>query len=146
MKRSLWFGLVLTLALGATSLAAVPVAATGDEGCTPGYWKQPHHLAAWEHTGIVPNYDFDDLFGVDFFDPNITVMQALWLQGDKTGINKLAAHAVAAMLNGYTTDFLGAINGNDVRAMVAAVNKGSKPAVIALKNTFADANELGCPL
>ncbi|MEN8262699.1 MAG: DUF4215 domain-containing protein [Nitrospirota bacterium] len=28
----------------------------GGEGCTPGYWKQPHHLWAWEPSGECKSY------------------------------------------------------------------------------------------
>jgi hypothetical protein len=31
---------------------------TGDQWCSPGYWRQPHHLDSWEETGYNP----DDLY------------------------------------------------------------------------------------
>ncbi|MGH8934748.1 MAG: hypothetical protein ACRDXD_00505 [Acidimicrobiia bacterium] len=65
----------------------------GDEGCTPGFWK--NHPAAWE--GFSTTDDFDTVFGVDAFDPDITLMEALRLKGG--GLDRLARHGTAALLN-----------------------------------------------
>lgn len=66
-------------------------------GCTPGYWKQPQHLDSWTSTGYSPNDDFDTVFGTDYFDPDITLLQAVWAKGGK--LNKVARHGTAALLN-----------------------------------------------
>jgi hypothetical protein len=47
------------------------------EGCSPGYFR--NHFDAW--VGYSPSDDFDTTFGVDYFDPNITLGQAIWLGG-----------------------------------------------------------------
>jgi hypothetical protein len=86
------------------ALGAAPAAAT--EGCTPGYWKQPQHFDSWP-AGYDPDQDFDTVFTniylpaqvVNLFNPNITLLEALQLQGSKDGVNQLARTAVATLLN-----------------------------------------------
>lgn len=67
----------------------------GTEGCTPGFWK--NHLDDWGPTGFDPNDDFDAVFGVDLFDPDITLDDAVNAKGG--GVKKLARHGTAALLN-----------------------------------------------
>lgn len=67
----------------------------GGEGCTPGYWK--NHLDSWGPTGLSPDDDFDTTFGVDYFDPDITLDDAINLGGGH--IKKVARHGTAALLN-----------------------------------------------
>jgi hypothetical protein len=71
--------------------------AVGGEGCTPGYWR--NHLDTWV---LDPSADFDTTFGVDFFDPDITLEDAVNLGGG--GIRKLARHGTAALLNALNPD------------------------------------------
>lgn len=33
--------------------------------CSPGYWRQPHHLDSWDATGISPNSYYSSYFGVN---------------------------------------------------------------------------------
>jgi hypothetical protein len=65
------------------------------EGCSHGYWK--NHLAAWGPTGFHPTDDFDTIFGVNVFNPNRTLLQALQAGGG--GINNLGRQGVAALLD-----------------------------------------------
>lgn len=122
-----------------------PPPPTGTQGCTPGYWRQPQHLDSWKVYSTVA--DFDATFGVNFFNPNITLLQAVALGGG--GNNALARHAVAALLN--------AVNGSGVSyaystAQVIAIVQGSGAyaglSVEARKDLLAGANEGagGCPL
>jgi hypothetical protein len=117
-----------------------------DQGCTPGYWR--NHADRW--FGVAPTDDFDTIFGVDLFQPNVTLGWAIWATGG--GNNALARHATAALLNAYG----GVPNGDgtyvmnypytvdQVKAMVqAAVANGT---IEDTKNLFEAANELGCPL
>ena len=69
--------------------------ATWFEGCSHGYWKT--HGDAWEVTGYNTTADFDSAFGCNAFDCDITLMQALWLEGGE--LDALAREAVAALLN-----------------------------------------------
>jgi hypothetical protein len=115
------------------------------EGCTPGYWR--NHGDRW--LGAHPTDDFDTTFGVDLFNPNISLGQAIWLGGG--GANALARHATAALLNSYG----GVPNGNGVTVdypyTTAQVIQMVQDAVAngtieATKNLLAAANEAGCPL
>jgi hypothetical protein len=64
------------------------------QGCTIGYWR--NHADRWP---ISPTLDFDDTFGVDLFNPDITLGTAIWLGGGD--INNLARQATAALLNAW---------------------------------------------
>jgi hypothetical protein len=119
---------------------------TGDEGCTPGYWR--NHADRW--AGVAPSDDFDSIFGVDLFTPNVSLGWAIWASGG--GANALARHATAALLNanggvpnsdGNAVDYPYSVS--EVIAMVqqAAAPDGS---IDAVKDVLAAANELGCPL
>jgi hypothetical protein len=67
------------------------------EGCSPGYWKQPHHFDSW--VGYQPNQLFADVFGVNPFAPkNLTLVEVLSQGGG--GAKALARQAVASLLNG----------------------------------------------
>jgi hypothetical protein len=73
----------------------VSPACAGEDVYSPGYWK--NHLEAWSPTGYDPSDDFDATFGVDLFDPDITLEEALRARGG--GVKKLARHGTAALLN-----------------------------------------------
>ena len=119
----------------------------GGEGCTPGFWKQPQHFDSW--VGFAPGDSFEDVFGVDVTlqvanqpvdDP--TLLQALQAQGG--GVNALARHAVAALLNASNPDVASDFTTAQVIALVqAAVASGDFETA---KNLLAAANEQGCPL
>ena len=80
----------------------------GGEGCTPGFWKQEQHFDSW--VGFAPSDSFEAVFGVDVTlraggqntieDP--TLLDALNANGG--GVNALARHAVAALLNASNPD------------------------------------------
>jgi len=115
-----------------------PPPPTGTEGCTPGYWK--NH--AW--VGYAPGDDFDTTFGVDFFNPNITLGAAVNLGGG--GVAALARHAVAAILNVANPDVDYTYTLDQVMAIVQGTGDYSGLSVEARKNLLVTANELGCPL
>jgi hypothetical protein len=102
------------------------------EGCTPGFWRQPQHLDSW--TGYTPGDDFDTVFGTDYFDPDITLLDAAWLGGG--GVKKLARHGTAALLNASSPDVGYPLTVSEV---IAAVQAGDA-------KTLAEYNELGCPI
>ena len=56
----------------------------------------------WADTGYDPAGDFDGTFGVDFFNPDITLLDAVNLGGG--GIKKVARHGTAALLNAADPD------------------------------------------
>lgn len=110
-------------------------------GCTPGYWK--NHEETWPPTGYSPDDDFDTVFGVDAFDPDLTLMEAL----DPTNpLSTFASHAVAALLNSTHPGEHFAISPETVIDFVQeAIADGSRTKLEDTKNIFANLNEKGCP-
>jgi len=64
-------------------------------GCSPDFWE--NHLELWKIVGVDYNDDFDVTFGKDYFDPDITLKEAISVKG--AGINHLARSGTAAYLN-----------------------------------------------
>src|SRR5215217_2888062 len=123
----------------------------GKEGCTPGYWKQPQHFDSW--VGYTPSQSFETVFNVDvtlrgegqttYATP--TLLQALGANGG--GVNALARHAVAALLNASNPDVEYAYTTAEVIALVHNAIASGDPAQIAeVQALLAAANEAGCPL
>lgn len=69
----------------------------GGEGCTPGFWRQPHHFDSW--VGYAPIDLYDDVFGVTY---GGSLLDAVWANGG--GVDALARHSVAALLNASSPD------------------------------------------
>ena len=117
---------ILDLAVLATRVEAQG----GDEGCTPGFWR--NHLLDWPATGFNTGDDFDTTFGVNFFTPNITLEQAVNLGGG--GVRKLARHGTAGLLSAAhpNVDYP-----YTVAEVIAFVQAGNVDPLVA-------ANELGC--
>jgi hypothetical protein len=104
----------------------------GGEGCTPGYWR--NHFEDWPPTGYSPSADFDATFGVDYFNPNITLGQAVVLGGG--GVNAVARHGTAGLLSAAHPDVDYPYT---VAEVIAFVQAGDKSAL-------EEANELGCSI
>lgn len=114
----------------------------GGQGCTPGYWRQDHHYDSWQ--GYAPGNDFDTVFGVNFFTPNITLGTAVALGGG--GVNALARHGVAALLNAASNGVSYKYTVAQVKAIVAGTGAYAGLSIEARKDLLAAANEAGCPL
>ena len=114
----------------------------GNEGCTPGFWKQDQHLDSW--VGAAPGDDFDATFGVNFFNPNISLIVAAGLNGG--GTNALARHAVAALLNSNSADVDYQYTTAQVLDIVQGDGAYAGLSVEARKDLLVAANEAGCPL
>ena len=116
----------------------------GGEGCTPGYWKQPHHFDSWQ--GYLPTDKFNAVFGVTGpFPDSMTLLEALQLQGG--GVNALARHAVAALLDSaHSAVDYGLTTAEVIAQTKAALDSGLATTIEATKNVFAFLNEKGCPL
>lgn len=115
-----------------------PPPTAGTQGCTPGYWR--NHLGSWR--GFSPSADFDATFGVNAFSPDITLGQAIQLGGG--GINQLARHATAALLNASHGGVSFGLSAAEVIGMVqAAVASGQLEQTALLFDTM---NNRGCPL
>jgi hypothetical protein len=112
------------------------------QGCTPGYWK--NHPGAWAGTGFSTGDDFDTTFGVNVFNPNLTLLQAAFLEDG--GIKALARHAVAALLNAADPNVNYPLTTAEVITAVQNAVAAGGGAIEALKNQLDTFNRLGCPL
>jgi hypothetical protein len=127
----------------------------GGEGCTPGFWKNngdKHGASAW-CDAYDPADSFSSAFGVvitvraggkknnPITDP--TLLQALNANGG--GINALARHAVAALLNACSdcVQYAMVSPAQVIAAVQAEVPDGD---IEGLMNEFAFYNEAGCPV
>jgi hypothetical protein len=117
----------------------------GNEGCTPGYWKQDQHFDSWAF--YTTGQSFNTVFGGTYFTPDITLLAALGRNGG--GINALARHSVAALLNATngTVDYPDEDTASIIADFQAAV-AGGATTIEAQKNTFDSWNNGagGCPL
>lgn len=86
----------------------------GGEGCTPGYWKGPHHFVDWSGYGTGDSYS--TVFGVSPSFGDITLLAALRQGGG--GEMALGRHAVAALLNAADSDVAYAYTETEVIAIV----------------------------
>ena len=68
------------------------IQSVGGQGCTPGYWKQPHHFDDW--VTYTQGDLYNTVFGVSY---NKTLLSALKAGGG--GEKALGRHATAALLN-----------------------------------------------
>jgi len=110
---------------------------SGGQGCTPGFWKQEQHFDSW--VGYSPSDSFDAVFGVSY---GGTLLEAADANGG--GVNALARHAVAALLNSTNPDVDYLYSTDEVINMVqAAFASGDYEGT---KDLFEYQNELGCPL
>lgn len=115
-------------------------------GCTPGFWK--NHTDVWE--GYDPGDLFDGVFGTDVGSlgkgkkaaDNPTLLDALNANGG--GVNALARHAVAALLNAaHSLIEYPMSEGEIITAVEAALDGGD---VEGLKNELDAQNNLGCSI
>ena len=119
----------------------VPPPTGGGEGCTPGYWKQPHHFGFWAPP-YTPGTPFADVFEDAF--PNMTLLDVLKNGGG--GLDALGRHTVAALLNAASPLVSYNLTTGEVIDMFNAVYPGTKAEYNALKDIFENFNEQGCPL
>jgi hypothetical protein len=123
---------------------------TGDEGCTPGYWK--NHTESWAGTGYSPGQTVGSVFSAGGF-PSLasqTLLQALQGGGGPGTLGAariLLRAAVAALLNAahsgvdYTRTTTAIIS--DVNAALASNNRDT---MLNLATRLDRDNNLGCPL
>jgi hypothetical protein len=122
-----------------TSTTTTTTTPPGEEGCTPGFWK--NHLEAWE------GYSPDDTFASVFGEPlpgqpaSLTLEEALNLGGG--GFKALARHGVAALLNAASGIDFGLTEAGVIAAVVDAIE--GEEGVEATKDMLAALNEQGCP-
>ena len=70
-------------------------------GCTPDFWK--NNLDLWAGVGVDYNDDFDETFHTDYFEPDITLKQAINSEG--LGWNRLASYGTAAYLDAHVNPY-----------------------------------------
>jgi hypothetical protein len=131
----------------------------GEEGCTPGYWKQEQHFGNWP---VSLDTKFGDVFAAcwdgpgeeDYaFEPlqkpedgknlcSMTLLNALSLKGG--GVNALGRHASAAYLNAASVDVEYFWSTGEVQKLVnEALDLGG---VELVKDQLEEMNEEYCPL
>jgi hypothetical protein len=135
---------------GVTSASAV---GTGNEGCTPGYFKN--------HPGVWEEYKPTDTLASVFPDADLgqygqtTLLQALSFGGgsDLDGAKRILLRAaVAAVLNaadddlGYPLQRFSGTGGGIINRVEAAINSDDRATILKLASTLDKANNLGCPL
>jgi hypothetical protein len=108
MTKNLGFAILATAILSATAIYMAPAQQVayadgdGDEGCTPGYWKQEQHFDSYP-AGMTPDTQLDVLLGFEIPGyEDITVLEALQLKGG--GANALIRQGTAGMLNVLSPD------------------------------------------
>jgi hypothetical protein len=143
-----------TTSSSSTSTSASTTTSTttppGQEGCTPGFWKQPQHLDAW--VGFSPSqtlesvFDVPDAFGLD----DVTLLAALDFEGGPTTADAaevLLRQAVAALLNAASPDVDYPLTVAEIIAEVnAALASGDRATILALAEELDTFNNLFCPL
>lgn len=106
----------------------------GDEGCTPGYWR--NHLEQWVFTGFAPGDSAEAVFGIDLNGAldGLTLEEAVNLGGG--GLRKVLRHGTAGLLSAAhpSVDYP-----FTVAEVIAFVQAGDIDAV-------AEANESFCPI
>jgi hypothetical protein len=121
------------------SLVTFVLETLGTEGLTPGYWKQPQHLSAWQ--GYSPAQSFDSVFSVSVFPSNLTLLGALAQGGG--GVNALARQAVAALLNATSTTIAYPLYSWQIIQLVHdAIVSGDATAIQNLKDQLQTYNSL----
>lgn len=134
------------------TVPCVPTETLGDEGCTPGYWKQEQHFGNWAPsipTGTNATKFFDVFTVCDQFNncsyqglpADLTLLEALNLNGGD--FYALARHAASAYLNSTNDDVDFGLSKNDI--IVGVVN-AFKTGNLDIKATLEQANEKNCPL
>ena len=121
----------------------------GGEGCTPGYWKQPHHFDSWPAV-VTPTTAYSSVFdriitirvkGEGLVtDP--TLLQALSALGGK--VNTAARHSTSAYLNSMTQDVSYDLTSaqiiSNLQQSIDGIDFGT------LIEALVNFNEQGCPL
>ncbi len=124
---------------------------TGDQGCTPGYWKQERHFDSW--VGYTTNTTLGSVFTipVNFSSlSSVTFLAAMDLPGGNEPEEMAALllhHAVAALLNAASPDVNYPLTEAEIISLVNAALTTENPDIMGdLKDDLDDYNNYGCPL
>jgi hypothetical protein len=153
MRRSFIAAIAAGLMLPAAFIAS-PASATniGNEGCTPGYWK--NHTDNWFEDVGVPIPVTKTLQGALFAPVSVpgsdTLLMALGYKGGPgaAGAERILLRAAAAAYLNAAHEGLGYPyrRVNFVPEVNAAIASGDRATMLALATLLDDANNLGCPL
>ena len=100
-RRIAVFSLIGLAAVLISIFSFTPQNTSTEFGCTPEFWK--NNLELWEVVGIDYNDDFDETFGSNYFEPDITLEQAINAEG--FGLNHLASSGTAAYLDALVNPY-----------------------------------------
>lgn len=106
------------------------------QGCTPGYWRQPHHYDSWE--GHLPSDLYSSVFGVG---PDTALGQTIKARGG--GVNAFLLASTAALLNAAHSELAYAYTSAELSAIVTAAFESGD---FSMAETLDDANNAGCTL
>jgi hypothetical protein len=131
----------------------------GNQGCTPGYWKQSQHFDSWTATGYSPNQLISSVFTVPASytingtpEGSFTLVQGLSFKGGNDVSGKaqtLLRAAIAAVLNSSNPAIKYGMSKTDIiNAVNAALAGGDATTINDLANTLDGLNngQGGCPL
>jgi hypothetical protein len=157
---------ICAVGIGATVFTVLPAQATniGNEGCTPGYWKQTQHFDSYEE--YTPDEAIYWVFRhnhVSAFDGlpadlaaygNLSMVDALKLKGGPgvTGATEILLRAATAAFLNAASEQIGypmrRYNdpGNMGYRISDALHSGDRDQIIALASELDKANNLGCPI
>lgn len=132
----------------------------GDEGCTPGYWKQTQHFDSWPVDttyipgGVHPDTLLSDILGFEVPGyEDLTMLEALKLNGGHE--KALLRQGAAGILNALNTDVdynmsletaIRNIEDGLDPVFYQSANYGDDDDLEKRKNFLEAANEMGCPI
>jgi hypothetical protein len=147
MRRVPLIGLLVAM-LTAAGLAVAPAQAvgTGNEGCTPGYWK--NHTENWEEYS--PSTTVGSVFNVNSTYASLTFEEALRLRGGPgvDGATRILLRAAVAAVLNAAHDGLGypLRRGQIITMVNEALASGDRQTILEVKDELDRMNNLGCPL
>ena len=124
----------------------------GDQGCTPGYWK--NHTDSWPPAGLSPSQSVDSVFGAASSYSGIgsaSLLEALNFGGGggADGAARILLRAsVAGMLNASHpgVSYPGGTPGQIASSVNSALASGDRNTMLSLATAIDNDNNSGCPL
>jgi hypothetical protein len=132
-----------------TTTTTTTTAPPGNEGCTPGFWKNnadKKGASQWGPTGFLPTQTVGSVFSAAPASvANLTLLQGLQEGGGD--VDALTRHAIAAVLAAAHPDVDYPLTVLEIQNMVnAAFASGDAATIEALKDVLDGFNNAGCPI
>jgi hypothetical protein len=132
-----------------TTTTTTTTAPPGNEGCTPGFWKNnadKKGASQWGVTGFSPTQPVSSVFSAAPASvAGLTLLEGLQEGGG--GVDALTRHAIAAVLAAAHPDVDYPLTVEQIQNMVnAAFASGDAATIEALKNVLDGFNNAGCPI